>query len=253
MSSKRVSRSRTSPRSTRPARALRRLYGLQADPGGYPDWVTLTRAYYDASYVFVTADPACSRLPTCRPAADRRRRSGRRRDFAAGQYLPDGAAGRRSAGPLSRWAPNETALDALLETAPSMCARLGAGLWAHAAGRSGLCRLPRHRRRSRCRHRRSASAPVLEAELPAHRIDQAIARLTADGTIGQHPRRATIFRPRPAHDDRRSAPCPSARAIRVEPSPSAMGAPWRSTRSASMCATRSSSRCSAPTAPARRR
>ncbi|MDH3227203.1 MAG: transporter substrate-binding domain-containing protein [Thermoleophilia bacterium] len=44
--------------------------GFKLIPGGYGGWATLTRAYYEAEYVFVTADPdiqALADLPPGRP------------------------------------------------------------------------------------------------------------------------------------------------------------------------------------------
>lgn len=41
--------------------------GFKLIPGGYSDWGTLTRAYYDADYVFVTADPEINALSDLQP------------------------------------------------------------------------------------------------------------------------------------------------------------------------------------------
>ncbi len=42
--------------------------GFKLIPGGYPNWVTLTRAYYETQYVFVTADPDIHALADVAPA-----------------------------------------------------------------------------------------------------------------------------------------------------------------------------------------
>ena len=41
--------------------------GFKLIPQGYPDWVTITRAYYDAAYVFVAADDDIQALADLRP------------------------------------------------------------------------------------------------------------------------------------------------------------------------------------------
>jgi len=42
--------------------------GFKLIPEGYPDWVTLTRPYYETRYVFVTADPELTALADVAPA-----------------------------------------------------------------------------------------------------------------------------------------------------------------------------------------
>ena len=42
--------------------------GFKLLPGGYSSWATLTRAYYDSDYVFVTADPDINALSDLAPA-----------------------------------------------------------------------------------------------------------------------------------------------------------------------------------------
>ena len=42
--------------------------GFKLVPGGYADWLTLTRSYYHAEYVFVTADPDLLTLADLAPA-----------------------------------------------------------------------------------------------------------------------------------------------------------------------------------------
>jgi polar amino acid transport system substrate-binding protein len=60
-------------RSGLAVQSLEDLYGLMLEncavhlgfrllPGAYPDWATLTRPYYEASYVFVTAEPGWNSL-----------------------------------------------------------------------------------------------------------------------------------------------------------------------------------------------
>ncbi len=41
--------------------------GFKLIPGGYSDWGTLTRAYYESDYVFVTADPGINDLGDLEP------------------------------------------------------------------------------------------------------------------------------------------------------------------------------------------
>jgi polar amino acid transport system substrate-binding protein len=42
--------------------------GFKLIPGGYPNWVTVTRPYYETQYVFVTADPDIHALADLAPA-----------------------------------------------------------------------------------------------------------------------------------------------------------------------------------------
>lgn len=42
--------------------------GFKLIPQAYPDWVTVTRAYYDAEYVFVSANPDIQSLADLRPS-----------------------------------------------------------------------------------------------------------------------------------------------------------------------------------------
>jgi len=42
--------------------------GFKLIPGGYPEWVTLTRAYYDTRYVFATFDPELEALEDLAPS-----------------------------------------------------------------------------------------------------------------------------------------------------------------------------------------
>jgi len=42
--------------------------GFKLIPQGYPDWVTVTRPYYDAEYVFVAANPDIQALEDLRPS-----------------------------------------------------------------------------------------------------------------------------------------------------------------------------------------
>ena len=42
--------------------------GFKLIPQGYPDWVTVTRPYYESRYVFVTADPDLASLGDLAPA-----------------------------------------------------------------------------------------------------------------------------------------------------------------------------------------
>ncbi|MDH5520727.1 MAG: hypothetical protein OEZ14_09370, partial [Acidimicrobiia bacterium] len=42
--------------------------GFKLIPGGYSDWAMLSRAYYEADYVFVTADPDINSLADLAPA-----------------------------------------------------------------------------------------------------------------------------------------------------------------------------------------
>ncbi len=44
------------------------LMGFKLIPGGYDNWITLTRSYYQAEYVFVTADPDVLALANLAPS-----------------------------------------------------------------------------------------------------------------------------------------------------------------------------------------
>ncbi len=78
--------------------------GFKLIPEGYANWVTLTRAYYETQYVFVTADPDTRALADSGARAPDRRDDGQvRRIFGwspTSRPCPPKIAGRRS-----RWAP----------------------------------------------------------------------------------------------------------------------------------------------------
>ena len=64
---------------------VRVYFGFKLIAGGYPEWVTVTRAYYETGYIFVAKPPAPARSPIF-PARGAGRHLGSVADFRLVQY-----------------------------------------------------------------------------------------------------------------------------------------------------------------------
>ena len=102
--------------------------GFKLIPGGYADWATLTRSYYESDYVFVTADPdvhALADLASTRPIGATLGTSAHIRLVAYLTALP--AEDRWPTYPMGT---NEQALKSLLNGTVDVALVWGPTLWA---------------------------------------------------------------------------------------------------------------------------
>jgi polar amino acid transport system substrate-binding protein len=157
--------------------------GFRLIPGGYPAWVTLTRPYYQAGYVFVATDPglhALADLPPGHPIGATLGTSAHVRLVAYLTALPS-----EKRWPTFPMGTNDQALDALLAGTIDVALVWAPSLWerrrADPAGTAGLHVID--------------PAPLPPTTLGVGAlmlsdqtflrtaVDEAIAALTADGTI----------------------------------------------------------------------
>jgi polar amino acid transport system substrate-binding protein len=158
------------------------LFGFKLVPDAYPGWVTITRPYYRSSYVYVAADPtwkSLSDMPTSRPIGAT---IGTGADMRLTQYLLAEPADKRwDKYPMSS---DEAALQAVLSGTTGAALVWAPALWALSKTDADLGKL---------REMAPSPLPVSTADVGAillskqsflrSSVDQAIASLTADGTI----------------------------------------------------------------------
>jgi polar amino acid transport system substrate-binding protein len=156
--------------------------GFKLIPDAYPDWLTITRGYYRGAYVLVTADAGWKSLadvPLSRPIGGT---IGTSADIRLIQYL-------EALKPAERWSHIPVASDeaALLDVAGGKLAAVlvwGPSFWALQKANPDLAKL----RIIAPKPLPAASADVGAVMLTREtylrtNVDQAIAALTADGTI----------------------------------------------------------------------
>jgi len=156
--------------------------GFKLIPDAYPDWLTITRGYYRGAYVLVTADTSRKSLadvPLSRPIGGT---IGTSADIRLIQYL-------EALKPAERWSHIPVASDeaALLDAAGGKLAAAlvwGPSFWALQKANPDLAKL----RIIAPKPLPAASADVGAVMLTREtylrtNVDQAIAALTADGTI----------------------------------------------------------------------
>jgi polar amino acid transport system substrate-binding protein len=158
------------------------FFGFKLVPNAYPEWVTITRPYYRSTYVFVAADPAWKSLgdmPTTRAVGAT---IGTAADMRLSQYLlAIPAAKRWDKYPM---ASDEAALRAVIRGTTGAALVWAPALWALRKTDAAIARLP---------EMAPNPLPVSTADVGAillskqaflrSSIDQAIASLTADGSI----------------------------------------------------------------------
>ena len=160
------------------------FFGFKLVPDAYPDWITITRPYYRGAYVYVAADPAWKSLgdmPTTRAIGATIGTSADMRLIA----VSAGGSALTNAGTRYPMASDEAALRAVMQ------AGRRARRWS-GRRRSGRCGRPMPASPD-CRRWRPSPLPVSTADVGAillrkqtflrSSLDQAIASLTADGTI----------------------------------------------------------------------
>ncbi len=158
------------------------FFGFKLVQDAYPGWVTITRPYYRSAYVYVAADAAWKSLgdmPTTRPIATT---IGTGADMRLTQYLLAAPAEKRwDKYPMSS---DEAAVQAVMQGTTGAALVWAPALWALRKTNAGIAKLPEIA---------PSPLPVSTADVGAillskqaflrSSVDQAIASLTADGTI----------------------------------------------------------------------
>jgi polar amino acid transport system substrate-binding protein len=158
------------------------FFGFKLVPNAYPEWLTVTRPYYRSTYVFVAASPAwksLSDMPTNRAIGAT---IGTAADLRLTQYLlAIPAAKRWDKYPM---ASDEAALQAVINRTTGAALVWAPALWALRKTDPAIAALP---------EMAPAPLPVSTADVGAillskqvflrSSIDQAIASLTADGSL----------------------------------------------------------------------
>jgi polar amino acid transport system substrate-binding protein len=156
--------------------------GFKLIPGGYPPWVTLTRAYYATDYAFVTSDPdlqALSDLPAGQPIAATMGSTAHIRLVAYVSALPPG----------DRWTifpmgTNEVALDAVKNGTTEVALVWAPFLWGRQSADPAYGNLRVIDPAPLPPTRLGVGALLLSDETFLRTaFDEAVAALTADGTI----------------------------------------------------------------------
>lgn len=102
--------------------------GFKLIPEGYPNWVTLTRPYYDAQYVFVTADPDIQALADVAPTRPIGATMGTSAHLRLVSYLT--ALPREERWPTFPMGTNDLSLESLLNGTVDVALVWGPSFWA---------------------------------------------------------------------------------------------------------------------------
>jgi len=102
--------------------------GFKLIPGGYSNWATLTRSYYEAQYVFVTADPDIHALADVAPARPIGATMGTSAHIRLVSYLT--ALPAEDRWPTYPMGTNDRALEALLNGTVDVALVWAPNLWA---------------------------------------------------------------------------------------------------------------------------
>ena len=102
--------------------------GFKLIPEGYPTWVTLTRAYYETQYVFVTADPDVDALADIAPTRPIGATMGTSAHLRLVSYLT--ALPREDRWPMYPMGTNDLALESLLGGTVDVALVWAPNLWA---------------------------------------------------------------------------------------------------------------------------
>jgi polar amino acid transport system substrate-binding protein len=158
--------------------------GFKLIPEGYAPWISLTRAYYEAQYVFVTADPELKRfadLPAGRPIGATIGTSAHIRLISYMQALP--ADQRRATFPYGN---NELALEAVLNGTIDTALVWAPSLWGAQQRDPAYAKLHTIDPSPLPPTTLGVGAVVLsDQKFLRNAIDEAIVALSADGTIGR--------------------------------------------------------------------
>jgi polar amino acid transport system substrate-binding protein len=102
--------------------------GFKLIPEGYPEWVTLTRGYYETQYVFVAADPAIHALADLPPGHPIGATIGTSAHIRLVSYLTALPADRRW--PIYPYGTNELSLESLLNGSVEVALVWAPSLWS---------------------------------------------------------------------------------------------------------------------------
>ena len=158
------------------------FFGFKLVPDAYPGWITITRPYYRSAYVYVAADPTWKSLgdmPTTRAIGAT---IGTSADMRLTQYLLATPADKRwDRYPMSS---DEAALRAVMHGVTGAALVWAPALWSLRKTDAAIATLP---------EMAPSPLPISTADVGAillrkqtflrSSLDQAIASLTADGTI----------------------------------------------------------------------
>jgi polar amino acid transport system substrate-binding protein len=158
------------------------IFGFKLVPDAYPAWLTITRPYYRAAYLYVAADPAWKSLADMPLTRAIGATIGTSADLRLSQYILALPSGRRwDKYPM---ASDEAALRAVLKGTTGAALVWAPALWSLRKAEPAFSVL---------RDIRPDPLPVSTADVGAillskqsflrSSIDQAIVSLTADGTI----------------------------------------------------------------------
>lgn len=158
------------------------FFGFKLVPDAYPEWLTITRPYYRSTYVYVATDPAWKSLADMPATRAIGATVGTSADMRLSQYLlAIPAAKRWDKYPMSS---DEAALRAVVSGTTGAALVWAPALWAVRKTDAAIAKLPQMA---------PSPLPVSTADVGAillskqsflrSSIDQAIASLTADGTI----------------------------------------------------------------------
>lgn len=157
--------------------------GFKLIPEGYASWITLTRAYYDAQYVFVATDPALQSLADLPPGRPIGATVGTTAHIRLVSYLSALPADKRW--PAYPMGTNEQALESLVNGSVDVALVWAPSLWGRQrsdpayAGLHGIDPAPLPPTTL------GVGAVVLaDQKFLRSAIDEAIAALAADGTLG---------------------------------------------------------------------
>ena len=157
-------------------------FGFKLIPGGYPEWLSVSRAYYTASYALAVEDPAWQSLADVPPDRPIATAIGTSADFALTKYIQTQPAG-------ARWTrfpmgTNETALAALEDGTAGAALVWGPAAWAIGQADPAYAgiRLVPIAPLPDTSHGVGAALLAKQSFLRAS-VDQAIGDLAADGTI----------------------------------------------------------------------
>jgi polar amino acid transport system substrate-binding protein len=158
------------------------FFGFKLVPDAYPQWVTITRPYYRSTYVYLAADPAWKSLGDMPATRAIGATVGTLADMRLSQYLLAVSADKRwDKYPM---ASDEAAVRAVLSGTTGAALVWAPALWALRKSDPAIAKLP---------EMAPSPLPVSVADVGAillsrqaflrTSLDQAIASLTADGTI----------------------------------------------------------------------
>ncbi len=156
--------------------------GFKLLPGVYPQWLGVTRAYYSASYVFVTADPTAKALADLPPSSPIASTLGTSADLRLISYLI--ALPREKRWPRFPMGKSEVALKSVLNGIAAVALVWEPALWALQRADPAYARLRVIASDPLPLTTEGVGAVVLARETFLRTsLDQAIEALVADGTI----------------------------------------------------------------------